>query len=53
MILSRAEPFGGAAVQRLFRDGLPVRIERGDELLEPFLAKGGPAPSSPLRPPPR
>ena len=40
VILWRAEPFGSAAVQRLFREAVPHRIERGHVLLEPFLAKG-------------
>jgi serine phosphatase RsbU (regulator of sigma subunit) len=40
VILWRAQPFGNAAVQRLFREALPFRIERDHELLEPFLAKG-------------
>ena len=40
VILWRAEPFGGAAVQRLFGEAIPYRIERGHELLEPFLARG-------------
>jgi len=40
VILWRAQPFGNAAVQRLFREALPYRIERGHEMLEPFLAKG-------------
>jgi serine phosphatase RsbU (regulator of sigma subunit) len=40
-ILSRPEPFGSSAVQRLFRDAMPFRIGRGgDELLDPFLEKG-------------
>ncbi|HEY8316410.1 MAG TPA: GAF domain-containing SpoIIE family protein phosphatase [Gaiellaceae bacterium] len=40
VILWRAQPFGNAAVQRLFREAAPFRIERGHEILEPFLAKG-------------
>jgi serine phosphatase RsbU (regulator of sigma subunit) len=40
VILWRAQPFGTAAVQRLFREALPFRVERGHEMLEPFLAKG-------------
>jgi serine phosphatase RsbU (regulator of sigma subunit) len=40
VILWRAQPFGNADVQRLFREALPFRIEHGNELLEPFLAKG-------------
>jgi serine phosphatase RsbU (regulator of sigma subunit) len=40
VILWRAEPFGSAHVQRLFREARPFRIERGHELLEPFLARG-------------
>src|SRR5579864_7985695 len=40
VILWRAEPFGSASVQRLFREARPFRIERGHELLEPFLSKG-------------
>ncbi len=39
-ILFRAEPFGAAAVQRLFRDATPYRLQRGHSVLEPFLAKG-------------
>src|SRR6185437_6173286 len=39
-ILFRPEPFGRAAVQRLFRDGRPYRIRRGHDVLEPFLARG-------------
>jgi serine phosphatase RsbU (regulator of sigma subunit) len=40
VVLWRPEPFGAAAVQRLFRRALPYRIDRGHTLLEPFLAKG-------------
>jgi serine phosphatase RsbU (regulator of sigma subunit) len=40
VILFRPQPFGSAEVQRLFRDARPYRIDRGHELLEPFLAKG-------------
>jgi serine phosphatase RsbU (regulator of sigma subunit) len=40
VILYRAQPFGSAEVQRLFRDAEPYRIMRGHELLEPFLARG-------------
>ena len=40
VILFRSQPFGSTEVQHLFRDGRPYRIERGHELLEPFLAKG-------------
>jgi serine phosphatase RsbU (regulator of sigma subunit) len=40
VILCRPQPFGGAEVQRLFRDAEPYRILRGNELLEPFLARG-------------
>jgi serine phosphatase RsbU (regulator of sigma subunit) len=40
VILFRPQPFGAAEVQRLFRDAEPYRVERGHELLEPFLAKG-------------
>jgi serine phosphatase RsbU (regulator of sigma subunit) len=40
VVLWRPEPFGAAAVQRLFRRATPYRIERGHPLLEPFLAKG-------------
>jgi serine phosphatase RsbU (regulator of sigma subunit) len=40
MMLWRPEPFGGAQVQRLFREASPFRLMRGHELLEPFLAKG-------------
>jgi serine phosphatase RsbU (regulator of sigma subunit) len=41
MILSRPQPFGTSAAQRLFRDAAPYRIGRGtDEVLDPFLEKG-------------
>ncbi|HET8528339.1 MAG TPA: SpoIIE family protein phosphatase [Gaiellaceae bacterium] len=40
VILFRPQPFGSAEVQRLFRSAQPFRIERGHELLEPFLARG-------------
>ena len=40
VVLWRPQPFGNANVQRLFREARPYRIERGHELLEPFLAKG-------------
>jgi serine phosphatase RsbU (regulator of sigma subunit) len=40
VILYRPQPFGAADVQRLFRAAQPYRIERGHELLEPFLSKG-------------
>jgi serine phosphatase RsbU (regulator of sigma subunit) len=40
VILYRPQPFGVAEVQRLFREARPYRLERGHELLEPFLAKG-------------
>ena len=40
VVLWRPEPFGAAAVQRLFRRATPYRMERGHSLLEPFLAKG-------------
>jgi serine phosphatase RsbU (regulator of sigma subunit) len=40
VILYRAEPFGSAEVQRLFRNAQAYRVERGHELLDPFLAKG-------------
>jgi serine phosphatase RsbU (regulator of sigma subunit) len=40
VVLWRPEPFGTASVQRLFRRAAPYPIERGHELLEPFLAKG-------------
>jgi serine phosphatase RsbU (regulator of sigma subunit) len=40
VVLWRPEPFGTAAVQGLFRRAAPYRIERGHQLLEPFLAKG-------------
>ena len=40
VILFRPQPFGSAEVQRLFREARPYRIERGHDLLEPFLAKG-------------
>jgi serine phosphatase RsbU (regulator of sigma subunit) len=39
-ILWRVQPFGNAAVQRLFREARPFRIGRGHEMLGPFLAKG-------------
>ncbi len=39
-ILFRPEPFGRAAVQKLFRDGRPYRVRRGHEMLAPFLARG-------------
>jgi serine phosphatase RsbU (regulator of sigma subunit) len=39
-ILFRPEPFGAAAVQRLFRDAMPYRIQHGHTVLEPFLEKG-------------
>jgi serine phosphatase RsbU (regulator of sigma subunit) len=39
-ILFRPEPFGNADVQRLFRTGVPYRLRRGHDVLEPFLAKG-------------
>ncbi len=39
-ILFRVQPFGTSEVQRLFRDAQPYRVERGHELLEPFLEKG-------------
>jgi serine phosphatase RsbU (regulator of sigma subunit) len=40
VILFRPQPFGAAEVQHLFREARPYRIDRGHELLEPFLAKG-------------
>jgi serine phosphatase RsbU (regulator of sigma subunit) len=40
VVLWRQQPFGAAAVQRLFRRATPYRVERGHTLLEPFLAKG-------------
>jgi serine phosphatase RsbU (regulator of sigma subunit) len=40
VILWRPQPFGSAAVQRLFREARPFRVERGHHMLEPFLAKG-------------
>ncbi|HEX6788546.1 MAG TPA: SpoIIE family protein phosphatase [Gaiellaceae bacterium] len=40
VVLWRPEPFGAAALQRLFRSATPYRIERGHTLLEPFLGKG-------------
>jgi serine phosphatase RsbU (regulator of sigma subunit) len=40
VILWRAEPFGAAAVQRLFRQRVPYWLTRGHEYLEPFLARG-------------
>ncbi|MES1247767.1 MAG: SpoIIE family protein phosphatase, partial [Actinomycetota bacterium] len=40
VILFRPQPFGSAEVQRLFRNAQAFRIERGHELLDPFLAKG-------------
>jgi serine phosphatase RsbU (regulator of sigma subunit) len=39
-IIFRPEPFGMAAVQRLFRAAAPYRIVRGHDALEPFLARG-------------
>jgi serine phosphatase RsbU (regulator of sigma subunit) len=39
-ILFRPQPFGAAPVQRLFRRAEPFRLERGHEILEPFLARG-------------
>ena len=39
-ILFRPQPFGAAPVQRLFRRAEPFRLERGNAVLEPFLAKG-------------
>jgi serine phosphatase RsbU (regulator of sigma subunit) len=39
-ILFRQEPFGSTDVQHLFRRGAPYRIQRGHDVLEPFLAKG-------------
>src|SRR5581483_10738387 len=39
-LLFRPEPFGSARLQRLFRAGRPYRLDRGHEMLEPFLAKG-------------
>ena len=40
VMLWRPEPFGSAPLQRLFRQAVPYRVERGHPLLEPFLAKG-------------
>jgi len=40
VILWQPQAFGASIVQRLFREALPVRIERGHDLLDPFLAKG-------------
>ncbi|HEX3225511.1 MAG TPA: GAF domain-containing SpoIIE family protein phosphatase [Gaiellaceae bacterium] len=40
VVLWRPEPFGGAAVQGLFRRTTPYRIDWRHALLEPFLAKG-------------
>jgi serine phosphatase RsbU (regulator of sigma subunit) len=48
VILWRARPFGHANVQRLFREARPFRVERGHELLEPFLAKGWTAAAVPV-----
>jgi serine phosphatase RsbU (regulator of sigma subunit) len=39
-ILYRAQPFGMTTTQRLFRDAVPFRIGRDEELLGPFLEKG-------------
>jgi serine phosphatase RsbU (regulator of sigma subunit) len=39
-IIFRSEPFGTAAVQRLFRNAAPYRIVRGHDALAPFLARG-------------
>jgi serine phosphatase RsbU (regulator of sigma subunit) len=53
-ILFRAQPFGSRAVQRLFRDGRPIRITRPDtgggtaQLLAPFLEKGWTAATVPV-----
>jgi serine phosphatase RsbU (regulator of sigma subunit) len=40
VLLERPQPFGSASVQRLFRDAVPYRLERGHDLLGPFLARG-------------
>jgi serine phosphatase RsbU (regulator of sigma subunit) len=40
VLLDRPQPFGSAAVQRLFRDAVPYRLDRGHDLLGVFLAKG-------------
>ena len=40
VILKRPQPFGAPRVQRLFRDAEPYRLQRGHELLAPFLARG-------------
>ena len=40
VILYRPQAFGSAPVQRLFREAKPFRLEGGDDVLEPFLAKG-------------
>ncbi|HVS86506.1 MAG TPA: SpoIIE family protein phosphatase [Gaiellaceae bacterium] len=53
-ILFRPQPFGSRAVQRLFRDGRPIRIRRPDaaggtaQLLAPFLEKGWTAATVPV-----
>jgi serine phosphatase RsbU (regulator of sigma subunit) len=39
-ILFRAEPFGSARVQRLFREAKPYRISRTHDVLAPFLGRG-------------
>ncbi|MGH2934593.1 MAG: SpoIIE family protein phosphatase, partial [Gaiellaceae bacterium] len=45
-IIFRPQPFGATTVQRLFREAAPFRLRRrmklgeGNELLEPFLARG-------------
>ena len=53
-ILFRPQPFGSRAVQRLFRDGRPIRIRRPDsgggtaQWLAPFLEKGWTAATVPV-----
>jgi serine phosphatase RsbU (regulator of sigma subunit) len=39
-ILFRAEPFGAANTQHLFRDATPYRVGKEHDLLAPFLEKG-------------
>jgi serine phosphatase RsbU (regulator of sigma subunit) len=56
-ILSRAQPMSEPTVRRLLRSGRPILLEPGssppigDELLEPFLAKGSSAAIVPLATP--
>ena len=50
-ILSHPQPFGAAHIQRLFRAAEPFRLQRGNELLEPFLARGWTAALIPIATP--